>query len=75
VRWFTRLALGFSEKFENHCHMVAPHTVRYNFVMQHKSLKGPGDGRGRSKTLWSVGDIVALIEKGEAVEDGSLPVG
>jgi hypothetical protein len=40
MRRFTRLALGFSKKFENHCHMVSLYTVWYNFVKQHKSLKG-----------------------------------
>lgn len=32
------MALGFSKKFENHCHMVARYTVWYNLVKQHKSL-------------------------------------
>jgi IS1 family transposase len=27
MRRFTRLALGFSKKFENHCHMVALYAV------------------------------------------------
>jgi hypothetical protein len=32
MRRFTRLALGFSKKFDNHCHMVALYTVWYDFV-------------------------------------------
>ena len=28
------------EEFENHMHMVALYTVWYNYVKQHKSLKG-----------------------------------
>jgi IS1 family transposase len=65
MRRFTRLALGFSKKFENHCHMVALYTVWYNFTKQHKSLKGisPAMAAGVSKKLWSVGDIVDLIER------------
>jgi len=31
---------AFSKKFENHMHMVALYTVWYNYVEQHKSLKG-----------------------------------
>jgi hypothetical protein len=30
----------FSKKFENHMHVVALYTVWYNYVKQHKSLKG-----------------------------------
>lgn len=67
MRRFTRLALGFSKKFENHCHMVALYTVWYNFVKMHKSLKmTPAMAAGVSEKLWSVGNIVALIEAGEA---------
>jgi IS1 family transposase len=76
MRRFTRLALGFSKKFENHCHMVALYTVWYNFVKIHKTLKmTPAMAAGVSDRLWSVGDIVDLIERQEALEDGSLLVG
>ena len=40
MRRFTRLTNAFSKKFENHMHMVALYTVWYNYVKQHKSLKG-----------------------------------
>lgn len=48
MRRFTRLTNAFSKKFENHMHMVALYTVWYNFVKQHKSLKGlsPAMGAG-----------------------------
>jgi hypothetical protein len=36
----SRLTNAFSKKFENHMHMVALYTVWYNFVKQHKTLKG-----------------------------------
>ena len=44
---YTRLTNAFSKKFENHMHMVALYTVWYNFVKQHKTLRGisPSDGR------------------------------
>jgi hypothetical protein len=68
--------LGFSKKFENHCHIVALYTVWYNFVKMHKTLKmTPAMGAGVSDKLWSVGDIVDLIEASERLEDGSLLVG
>lgn len=64
MRRFTRLTNAFSKKFENHVHMVALYTVWYNFVKQHKSLKGltPAMAAGVSKTLWSVEDIANLVD-------------
>jgi IS1 family transposase len=78
MRRFTRLALGFSKKFENHCHMVALYTVWYNFVKMHKTLKmTPAMAAGASDRLWSMGDIVDLIEAAEAPapDMGDLVVG
>ncbi len=68
MRRFTRLTNAFSKKFENHMHMVALYTVWYNFVKQHKSLKGlsPAMAAGVSETLWSVADLAEMI-------DASLP--
>ena len=64
MRRFTRLTNAFSKKFENHMHMVALYTVWYNFVKQHKSLKGlsPAMAAGISETLWSMEDVAALVE-------------
>ena len=64
MRRFTRLTNAFSKKFENHVHMVALYTVWYNFVKQHKSLKGisPAMAAGVTDRLWTVGDIVAVID-------------
>ena len=44
--------------------MVAPYTVWYNFVKQHKSLKGltPAMAAGVTARLWSMEDVVALID-------------
>ena len=82
MRRFTRLALGFSKKFENHCHMVALYAVWYNFVKMHKTLKmtpamAAAMAAGVSSKLWSVGDIVDLIEASEAPapDMGDLIVG
>jgi hypothetical protein len=64
MRRFTRLTKAFSKKFENHMHMVALYTVWYNFVKQHKSLKGitPAMASGLSATLWSVADMAEMID-------------
>jgi IS1 family transposase len=64
MRRFTRLTNAFSKKFENHMHMVALYTVWYNFVKQHKSLKGlsPAMASGVSEALWSVTDLANMID-------------
>ena len=62
MRRFTRLTNGFSKKIENHMHAVALHYMHYNFVKIHQSLRcTPAMAAGVSKTLWSIEDIVALL--------------
>jgi len=66
MRRFTRLTNAFSKKFENHMHMVALYTVWYNFVKMHKAHKlTPAMAAGITDKLWSVDDIVALVEASE----------
>jgi hypothetical protein len=62
MRRFTRLTNACSKKFENHMHMVALYTVWYNFVKQHKTLKGisPAMAAGLSDTLWSMTDLAGI---------------
>jgi hypothetical protein len=45
-------------------HTVALYTVWYNFVKEHKSLKGisPGMAAGVSKTLWSMTDLAKMVD-------------
>ena len=64
MRRFTRLTNAFSKKFENHTHMVALYTVWYNYVKQHKSLKGlsPAMAAGLSDTLWSMTDLAEMVD-------------
>jgi IS1 family transposase len=64
MRRFTRLTNAFSKKFENHMHMVALYTVWYNYVKQHKSLKGlsPAMAAGLSDTLWNVTDLAEMVD-------------
>ena len=63
MRRFTRLTNGFSKKLENHLHALALHYMNYNFVRIHQSLRcTPAMAAGVSKTLWSIEDIVALLD-------------
>lgn len=63
MRRFTRLTNAFSKKLENHCHALALYFMWYNFVRVHKSLKvSPAMAAGVSDTLWSMEDLVQMIE-------------
>ena len=63
MRRFTRLTNGFSKKLEPHYHMVALYTVFHNFVRIHKTLRcTPAMAVGLSPTLWSMTDLVAMID-------------
>ena len=63
-RRFTRLTNAFSKKFENHVHMVAIYTVWYNFIKMHKTLRmTPAMAAGVSDKLWSIDDLVAMMEE------------
>jgi hypothetical protein len=44
--------------------MVALYTVWYNYVKQHKSLKGlsPAMAAGLSATLWEMKDLAEMVE-------------
>lgn len=63
MRRFTRLTNGFSKKFENHCHAVSLHMMYYNFVRIHQTIRcTPAMAAGVTDRLWSMMDIVGLIE-------------
>jgi len=66
MRRFTRLTNAFSKKVENHCHALAIYFVFYNFVRLHRTLEvTPAMAAGVSDRLWSMEDIVALMDDAE----------
>lgn len=63
MRRFTRLTNAFSKKLENHMHAISLHYMHYNFARIHQTLRcSPAMEAGVSKTLWSIKDIVALLD-------------
>lgn len=70
-RRFTRLTNAFSKKVENHAHSVAIHTMHYNFVRIHQTLRvTPAMAAGVTTTLWEVADMVKVLEEWEASRTG-----
>ena len=63
MRRFTRLTNAFSKKADNHAHIIALYTTWSKFARQHKALRcNPAMAAGLSSTLWSMADVVALID-------------
>ena len=76
MKRFARLGNGFSKKAENHAHSVAIHFMHYNFVRIHQSLRiTPAMAAGVTTKLWSLTDMVRVIEDQEAMKSGTLLVG
>ncbi len=66
-RRFTRLTNAFSKKVENHAHSVAIHTMHYNFVRIHQTLRcTPAMAAGVTTKLWELTDMVKVLEDWEA---------
>jgi len=69
-RRFTRLTNAFSKKVENHAHSVAIHTMHYNFVRIHQTLRcSPAMAADVTDTLWELADMVKVLEAWEATKD------
>jgi hypothetical protein len=63
MRRFTRLTNGFSKKIENHGHAVALHSMYFNFVRVHKTLRvTPAMEVGIAGHVWSMEELVALLD-------------
>jgi IS1 family transposase len=77
-RRFTRLTNAFSKKIENHMHAFALYAFHYNYVRIHQTLRQtPAMAAGLSSTVWSLEDMVGLVEAEErrAIEAGALKRG
>ena len=62
-----QLTAGHSKKIDNHVHMVALYTCRYNFTCINCAVRmSPAMACGLEQRLWDIGDIVKLIKKWEA---------
>ena len=60
----------FSKKVENHVAAVALHTMFYNFVRVHQTLKvSPAMAAGVTDRLWEISDLVKVLEDWEAQQD------
>lgn len=69
MRRFTRITNAFSKKVENHIAAVSLHSMYYNFVRVHKTLKvSPAMAAGITDRLWEISDLVAMLEAWEAKE-------
>jgi hypothetical protein len=63
MRRFTRLTNALSKMIDQHIAALSLYFVFYNFVRTHKAQKlSPAMAAGISDRLWSMEDIVALID-------------
>ena len=66
VRRFTRLTNAHSKKLENHAAHVALYMMVYNFGRKHMTLgTSPAVTAGLADHVWSIEEIVGLLEKRE----------
>ena len=67
MRRFTRLTNGFSKKIEAHVNAISLHFAYYNFVRIHQTLRmTPAMAAGVTDRLWTMADLVAIVEAAEA---------
>jgi hypothetical protein len=67
MRRFTRLTNAFSKKIENHACAVALHSMYYNFVRLHQTLRvSPAMAAGVTDRLWEMVDVVDVLDAFEA---------
>jgi IS1 family transposase len=69
MRRFTRLANAFSKKLENHAHALSIYFMHYNFVRIHQTLRvTPAMEAGVTDRLWSLEDMVGIVDQWEAAQ-------
>ncbi len=69
VRRFTRLTNAFSKKIANHAAAFALYMMFYNFARVHHTLRiTPAMAAGVSSHVWSIEEIVGLLERREATK-------
>ena len=67
MRRFTRLTNAFTKKLENHMHALSIYFMHYNFVRIHQTLRvTPAMEAGVTERLWSLEDIVRIVDEWEA---------
>ena len=70
MRRFTRLTNAFSKKIDRLFYAVNLHFMHYNFVRIHLTLKcTPAMRAGITDHLWSIEEIVGLLEKSESISN------
>ena len=75
-RRFTRLTNAFSKKLANHIASVHLHNFWYNFGRMHKTLRmTPAMAAGITDRLWSMEEVVALVEAKEMEAAAPKPSG
>jgi len=69
IRRFTRPTNAFSKKIKNHFYALAIYFMHYNYVRIHHTLRvTPAMAANVSAKLWSMDDVVAMIEEWEATQ-------
>lgn len=72
-RRFTRLTNAFSKKLDNHAASTVIHVFWYNFVRRHQALRvSPAMEAGVTDHLWSLAEVVMLLERHEAERAAAL---
>jgi hypothetical protein len=67
MRRFTRLTNAFSKKVENRTAAVALHSMYYDFVRLHQTLKvSPAMAAGVTDRLWEMRDVEDVLHAFEA---------
>jgi hypothetical protein len=69
MRRYARLSNGFSRKIENHAPTVALYYFASNFIKIHRTLRvTPAMAAGVTDRLWSVSDLIGLLEAEEVAK-------